>query len=112
MTPPLDLSRPVTTRDGRPARIICTDRKGPYPLVVLIDNCDSEATAYYCSKGLAGTNASSLDLINAPIKYSGWLNVYRDGDTAFWDDRSAADKHQVGRIACIRVEFVEGEGIA
>lgn len=39
-------TRPIITRDGRAARIICTDRKGvgvdsPYPIVALIE-CHDE----------------------------------------------------------------------
>lgn len=32
----LDLSKPVKTRGGDPARIICTDRRGTRPVVYLI----------------------------------------------------------------------------
>lgn len=33
-------SRKVVTRDGRNARIICTDAKGKYPIVALMEISD------------------------------------------------------------------------
>ena len=39
-----DPTKPVQTRDGREARIICTDveRKGDWPIVALIKTSDGE----------------------------------------------------------------------
>lgn len=33
-----DTTRPIITRDGRSARIICTDRVGKWPIVALISD--------------------------------------------------------------------------
>ena len=35
-------SRKVVTRDGRPVRIICTDRKGATPIIALVNDGLSE----------------------------------------------------------------------
>lgn len=45
--------KPVCTRDGRKARIICWDKKGNYPIVALIqDNENSEHIEYYTENGI------------------------------------------------------------
>ena len=74
--------KPVCTRDGRKARIICFDRKDVRPIVALIksDNGD-EGVYYYYADGLNLDNYSSVfDLMMLPEKKEGWVNVYRDCD--------------------------------
>ena len=39
-------SRKVVTRDGREARIICTDAEGSYPVVALIDGIPDAFTRH------------------------------------------------------------------
>lgn len=34
-------SRKVVTRDGRKVRIICTDAKGVFPIIALVERCDA-----------------------------------------------------------------------
>ena len=46
-----DKSRKVVTRDGKSARIICIDKKGPYPLVALIENGYSDLIREYTING-------------------------------------------------------------
>lgn len=41
----------LVTRDGRSARIICTDKDGDFPLVALIKSEDKELIETYTSKG-------------------------------------------------------------
>ena len=77
----LDLTKPVQTRDGRPVRILCMDRKSKYPIVGLVLKKDgSETTESWLADGgyhypaCIGEN----DLINVPpkpVKY--FVNVYR-----------------------------------
>lgn len=79
MTKPLDLSRPVRTRDGRAVRILCTDRRqdgGLKPVVGLISTrCGEERICSWSSSGRCGSG-SLTDLINVPVKREGWVNVY------------------------------------
>ena len=39
-------SRKIITRDGRPARVVCTDVKGKYPVIGLILHNDTEEFMY------------------------------------------------------------------
>ena len=65
-------SRKVVTRDGRNARIICTDAKGNCPVVGLVDyeNCE---IAFNITKN--GKIDGVLDFFFAPEKHEGWVNV-------------------------------------
>lgn len=61
--------KPVYTRDGRKARIICFDAKtlGDYPIIALVENADNsiyEAAYYFSDKGeyLRG-NICNIDLV-------------------------------------------------
>lgn len=72
--------KPVCTRDGRKARIICWDKKGNYPIVALIqDNENSEHIEYYTENGIFsnGGNEKNRDLMMFTRKKEGWVNVYK-----------------------------------
>ena len=80
-------SRKVVTRDGRKARIICTDAMGDYPLIALVEALDSTAEQAYSftSKGSYYTSITSdNDLFFAPEKHEGWLNIYRSDECGFY----------------------------
>ena len=76
------------TRDGRNARIICTDKKGfDYPIVALIENKleGFEGVLYYTKDGEYTANKSSdKDLFFAPEKHEGWINIYRNEDEDYY----------------------------
>jgi len=64
-----DPTKPVQTRDGRPARIICDNLKSKQPIIAIID-CGNEQE-FYQSVSINGNfnnsdQTSNLDLINIP----------------------------------------------
>ena len=72
--------RKIITRDGKSARIICTDRvcKTHTILALLFEDEDREEVYQYTSKGEYYPNASSPhDLFFVPVKKEGWVNVYK-----------------------------------
>ena len=73
-------SRKIVTREGKPARIICTDAKSEkYQVVALVtkkDEIESLATFDTSGKYWSGCN-NHLDLFFAPEKHEGWINVYK-----------------------------------
>ena len=73
--------KPVCTRDGRKARIICFDRKVDTPIVALIEHVDgSEILQCYFDNGKCCHNETSdYDLMMLPEKKEGWVNVYKGG---------------------------------
>lgn len=78
-------NRKIITRDGRNARIICTDAKcacgkEEYPIVALIEReqKDKEYVVSYLKEGRFTKDITSeLDLFFAPEKHEGWANVFK-----------------------------------
>ena len=73
-------SRKVVTRAGHSVRILCTDRKGDYSIIALVENCDSteESLYTYTKDGYCGYASSDNDnLFFAPEKHEGWINIYK-----------------------------------
>lgn len=76
-------SRKVVTRDGRNVRILCTDAKGNYPIVALIETLDGsiEFINKFKKDGHFLNNDndnSNLDLFFVPEKHEGWINLYKN----------------------------------
>ena len=114
-------SREVVTRDGRDARIICTDMNCEnYPIVALVQICDK----YYTERVNTYTKDGRLDierpyrddLFFAPSKGEGWINVYRNRDSghtyagAVYDSKEDAEKRKVideNYVTTIKIEWEE-----
>lgn len=84
--------KPVCTRDGRRARIICSDREFIYKeqnycIVALIkDGSYSESVYSYTEDGLFNPNKiHNNDLMMLPEKHEGWVNVYKLKSSAYKD---------------------------
>lgn len=75
-------SRKVVTREGKPARIVCTDAKGKYPVVALITTEENfEIAHHFKEDGTYIDGAVNLsDLFFTTEKHEGWLNVYLVND--------------------------------
>lgn len=72
--------KPVCTRDGRKARIICYDRQSDhgFPLVALVENPGAEKDEDVRCYRLNGVTADpAYNLMMLPEKKEGWVNVYR-----------------------------------
>ena len=79
-------SRKVVTREGRNARIICTDFKTKHHSVLaLIDYGEYE---FIISRNKEGRHYNAMesenDLFFAPEKHEGWINIFKSSnDIAF-----------------------------
>ena len=113
-------SRKLVTRDGREARIICTDMKSTtYPVVALIENGSGyEQLTTFSKNGEYAVNESSRsDLFFAPEKHEGWANLYKwvNKDCAYYmgsifnskaeaeNKRDTSDNY----VATIKIEWEE-----
>lgn len=106
----------IVTRDGRNARIRCTDVKRAYfPILALVDNGVFEAPISYTKNGeyMMGEE-SCQDLFFAPEKYEGWINIYRDNGTRdprggyIYNSKEEAKKEALPEvITTIKVEWEE-----
>ena len=71
-------TRPIVTRDGRSVRIICTNRLDEnYPVIALVNDEYTEKCYSYSEFGKFENRDCELDLLFAPEKKSGWINIYR-----------------------------------
>ena len=71
--------KPVCTRDGRKARIICFDRDWDMPIVALVSDPLGESVHYYLSNGkIDFYRQNDEDLMMLPEKKEGWVNVYKE----------------------------------
>lgn len=71
--------KPVCTRDGRKARIICFDAKCNKPIVALIYDCNKETFFQYLESGRFFVDQiDKYDLMMLPQKKEGWVNIYKD----------------------------------
>ena len=76
--------KPVCTRDGRKARIICFDQKDIAPIVGLVTGLDGKESiyAFYKDGRVSSQKERVDDLMMLPEKKEGWINIY-DADTTF-----------------------------
>lgn len=115
----LDLTKPVTTRDGRPVRIVEPNLKCSYPILGIITepNGTEEVRLWSSSGQLIEGHHDRHDLINKPETVRGWLNVYpgiRTGSRTMvlHPTRAVADELATDeRVACVEFECTEGFGL-
>ena len=95
-------SRKVITRDGRNARIICTDAKNNYPIVALIETPNGRERQP-CGYKEDGTyiigEKLSCDLFFAPEKHEGWLNIYRSESGFYLRGNPYKSKEEAEKVA-------------
>lgn len=112
MAKPLDLAKPLQTRDGRPVTLITTKGHDSYPLVGYIGG-DYFPEMWEHDGTSAATSFSNgpSDLINTPEKppkMVRYLNRYRGG--AFFEITEKPVPHDRPELTeSIRVEFVKGQ---
>lgn len=109
----IDWTKPIQTthKPPRPARVLCTDlRVTSGPIVVAVDHCGTEDTWRVCVDGRL-PDITSFKLVNVPQKHVRYVNMYNDdGSGSAWMTKQAADQGAASiRIACVRVEFTEGQ---
>ena len=110
-------NRKVVTRKGIDAKIICTDGSNKtYPIFALIQNEEGKDVFSYTNEGMNTEGyKSSFDLFFAPVKKSGWINLYKmnsiisPGPRAY-DTKEKAESVAVKKsyyISTIKIEWEE-----
>ena len=111
-------SRKLVTRDGRNARIVCTNRRyAGYPIVALVQICDNylneEVYTYTKNGEFEAEQSTKWDLFFAPEKHEGYVNVYRGLKTGnfycanVFESEELAKGAGKGSIATIKIEWEE-----
>ena len=113
---------PVCTRDGRKTRILTFDRQCNTPIVALVDNSDEyddpfEVVCSYHEDGkyeLQGAHPN--DLMMAPVKHEGYVNIYQftaghysTGQSVYKNEEDAvhSGKGVAAYIATAKIEWEE-----
>ena len=112
--------RKVVTRDGRKARIICTDRAGlnakPIVALITLPNGDENVKTFWANGIETAGSEDENDLFFAPEKHEGWINInkwpdgVRDTDGIIYHTKlDIPDIPPVGgkRVATIKIEWEE-----
>ena len=101
--------KPVCTRDGRKARIICFDKKclDEQILIVLVDCGKEESIYFYTTDGKCIDDFSSFDLMMFPEKKEGWIVIHKE---AIYDKETAEKIARETTADVIRIQKIEWEG--
>lgn len=109
--------KPVCTRDGRKARIICFDAKGDKPIIALIEMGVAETPNNYPIDGKAiPTKETPCDLMILSEKKEGWVNIYHDKEGNIYTDENVYNTekdainfcpHDKCRVATVKIEWEE-----
>ena len=109
-------SQKVMTRDGRKARIVCTDMKNKQPVLALITEENREDIHFYSQNGVWCNDFPNhkLDLVFAPIKKKGWINIFRYKTDLYIGDvfETKEEAEKIGKlsknyITTIKIEWEE-----
>ena len=109
-----DPSRKVETKSGDSVRIICTDRLGEFPVIGLVRTDNVEKVTSYTNSGhVCRGKPLESDLIFAPERKEGWVNVYREDNRLLcgtvYNTESEARQHSrcSGYLATAKIEWEE-----
>ena len=109
--------RKVVTRDGRPVRIICTDRKGlnvkPIVALITLPNCDDIVKCFWDNGIETAGSEDKNDLFFFPAKYERWINIY--GNSIYYPGTKMYNTEQKAKVmrgtgayvATVKVEWEE-----
>lgn len=123
IVPTLDLTKPVQTRDGRKVEIKFVDETlESYPIVGVVTESDgrrySETWTIEGKGWLSAKDDHEGDLVQVPEPLKEcWVNIYKGASQSeetysCKPTRAKADKDAaVNRIACIKIQYREGEGL-
>ena len=110
-------SQKVALRSGSDVRIICTDKKGEFPIVALVEDDDDEGEFTICYRKTGRfliERESPNDLVFAPTKQEGWVNIYiSDNDTkrnvgnVYPSEKKTKENKVFGYIKTIKIEWEE-----
>lgn len=104
--------KPVCTRDGRKARIICFDKKDEdniYPIVCLVQDGETESLGIFMKDGhsLVDVEETPSDLMMLPEKKEGWAVIYKDD--LLRTEKEAWELAEQSISEVIRIEKIEWE---
>ena len=111
-------NRRIITKDGRNVRIICTDAKGNFPIIALVETYNGNETVLRLKENgyFYNDTENSRDLFFATEKKEGWINIYKinsiisPGPRAYntkEEAESAISSNPVNYISTIKIKWEE-----
>lgn len=107
MTKPFDKTKPFTW-NGRPATYLCDLNDDVIVAKVVLDSGVDSVLVFNRDGTAVGFTAP---LVNTPVKHKRWVNIYTDGGVVYLSKSHADECADRRRIACVEVEFDDGEGL-
>lgn len=115
-----DPSQKVALRSGSDVRIICTDKKGEFPIVALVEDDDDEGEFTICYRKTGRFHIereSPNDLVFAFIKREGWVNIFRNKEGSYTENsiyeteqrakEVIGEKHKNYYVTTTKIEWEE-----
>lgn len=101
--------RPVCTRDGRKARIICFDAKGKQPIIALFERekADEVIIQTYNDDGsyYGLEKEDNRDLMMLPEKRTGWINIHQYDVYKTKEEAEAKVFDKANYLTTIEIEY-------
>jgi hypothetical protein len=111
---PFDPKEPVQFRYApEQVRVVATDLKDDRPIVIAVTIAGKETIGFRHADGrVISDRENPYDLVNVPKKHTMWVNIRENGEASLYETEELAVHCRGARcIACVRVEFTEGEGL-
>ena len=111
----VDWTKPIQTRDGYPARVLCTDLKSGTDrevAVVVSYQEDDEGLIRVAYDGrMYDKREYPGDIINVPEKGTVYINIYSPNDMVLHTTKEAAEQYLIKAlcIARVKVEYTVGQ---
>jgi hypothetical protein len=106
----IDITKKHTTRNGLEVYLISDKGRGDYPIIGFIG--DDKDVKTWTKEGVfhTGNAFNGLDLVEVKEKKVAYVNIYPTSIGGSNPSRSIADECSAHiRIACIRIEYEEGQ---
>ena len=107
----ISMDKQYRTRDGREVKIFMVDGGGSCPVIGAVKLSEGPWVPCNWPADGAMVSGSQTALIEVKPRYVRWVNVYAELGLTREDADSYDQQILSHRIACIRVEFEEGEGL-
>ena len=99
-------SKKVVTRDGRSARIICTNYTKAQHIIAQIEGNDYSISCHKDGIFINGFE-SNCDLFFVPEKREGWTNLYKWGKTHYPGKLVYPTKEEAKHAAILNEDYVD-----
>lgn len=108
--------RQIITRDGRSVKIICTNAKGNFPIIALVETYNGNETVLRLKENgrFYNDTENSSDLFFAPEKKEGWINLFKINSTItagkVYNTKEEAESAvlcSLAHISTVKVEWEE-----